>query len=77
MKCPYCGEEISEVLERGNRLVGYEAVWKETIDNDFVFFNEVRGDTADSQTDEVVCPKCEKALKYKIEKGRMMIETGV
>lgn len=77
MKCPHCGEEISEVLERGNRLVACEAVWKETTDGDFVFFNERSGDTVDSQTDEVVCPKCEEALKYRIEKGRMVIESGV
>ena len=75
MKCPECGEEIDAVEERGNNLVAYYAVWREVEPGVFEFFEQITDDVIDSQTDSVVCPKCEEALSYRIEEGRIVIES--
>lgn len=76
MECPHCGEEIEEVWERGSKVVTYEAYWVENEDEKgvFEFADDEDKDTMDSQTAEVVCPKCEQSLRYRIEKGRIVIE---
>lgn len=76
MKCPNCGEEINTVLERGNRLKAYEAEYHEEANGVFEFWSEELGDTVDTNVTEVVCPKCQKSLKYFLDKGKLVITGG-
>lgn len=74
MKCPECGEEIDEVEERGNYVVGYYAVWREIEPCLFEFVESVAESVMDSQTDCFVCPKCEASLKWRVEDEKVVIE---
>ena len=74
MKCPNCGEEITQVVERGNNLIEYESYYNEASEGRFDFYEQQNLDIVSSQTDEVVCPKCRKSLKYHFEEQQMVIE---